>query len=158
MPTVTPSAQADVVTSGNWTDSGNYDTTIATAAAANITITTAKQLAGLAVAVNGGKNYSGFTVTLGTSIDLSEHYWIPIGNGTTNFVGSFNGGSFSVSGMTINTTTTQYVGLFGIVSGTGTISNISVSGTVNATYSSGILYAGGLVGYVINKSFNNCAS
>lgn len=158
LPAITLPASAEA--SGNWTDAGNYDATLAAAAAVNITITTPQQLAALAVAVNGGKNYSGFTVTLGANIDLSAHFWTPIGKSSTYcFAGSFNGSGYSITGMDISTTTLNYVGLFGYVSGTGSISGLNVSGTINSTYSSTTAFAaGGLVGYLASTSVSGCTS
>ena len=67
----------------------------------------------------------------------------PIGNGSTNyFTGSYNGKGYSISGIFINRQTTDYVGLFGLCSGTGTIEDLSVK-NVNIT---GKSYVGGLIG------------
>ncbi len=155
---IKPSAMA---ASGNWNTSGNYDTTIASASAANRTITTAAQLAGLAVAVNvNGTSYSGYTVTLGADIDLSDHYWIPIGTTDSKyFQGTFNGAGHTISGLTISSTTYQYVGLFGYIKSSGAqMKNLTLSsGYISASYS-GTLYCGSLVGCENGMNIYNCGS
>ena len=100
-----------------------------------ITITTAGQLAKLAELVNGGTSYEGTTIKLANDIDLSEHLWTPIlgmtrtVNGTSEtirFKGTFDGDGHTISGLTINATT-SYQGLFGYVDG-GTIKNVNLTG------------------------------
>lgn len=123
----------------------------------DITITTAAQLAGFAKNVNAGNTYHGYKVTLGADIDLSAHYWIPIGTGGSNyFDGIFLGNGYSITGMTIETSSDHYVGLFGLIEDGGQISNVYVSGSivVNST-ESGADYVGGLIGRSNNDSSDN---
>ncbi len=61
-----------------------------------IYITTAAELALFANNVNGGNSYEGQTFVLDADLDLSKHYWKPIGNPEgsregTPFRGTFNG-------------------------------------------------------------------
>ena len=136
------------------------------------TITNAHQLQ--LMATNLGANY-----TLANDINMSElqstaGLWstatgfVPIGNATTAFGGSFNGGGHVITGLTINRPTTDNIGLFGLSS--GTISNIGIvggsvigqntvgglvgassNGAISNSYSSaqvnGVNDVGGLVGY-----------
>ena len=44
-----------------------------------VVISTAGQLASFSKLVNGGKNFSGKTVKLTASLDLSAYLWTPIG-------------------------------------------------------------------------------
>jgi hypothetical protein len=79
----------------------------------------------------------------------------PIGNVSTMFTGTFDGGGHTVSGLIIKRSITDdsgnYVGLFGRTSG-AVLSNI---GLVNASVQ-GNQYVGGLVGYAGgNSSINN---
>ncbi len=91
-------------------------------------------------------NLSG-TYGLGTNIDASAtSSWnsgagfMPLGDGTTQFTGIFNGLGYTINGLTIDRPTTWYVGLFGY--STGTIENVGlVGGSVT-----GDSYTGGLVG------------
>ena len=95
-------------------------------------ISTANQLAGLAELVNDGKTFSGKTVVLQNNISLAgygeiwhEEGWIPIGNPSNGFEGTFDGGGNVVRRMYINRASVTQ-GLFGRVSG-GTIKNLGVA-------------------------------
>ena len=106
-----------------------------------ITITTAEQLAALAVSVNDGNNYSGVTIKLGADIDLSGHNWTPIGTTSSNsFSGTFDGDGKTISNLTVNLPNNYNVGLFG--HSKGTIQNVTLT---NATVQ-GKNFVGGLVG------------
>ena len=72
--------------------------------------------------------------------------WTPIGTSGTPFTGTFNGGDHTISGLYIDK------GLFGYVGTSGTVQNLTVSGTV-----SGDLYVGGVVGYNAG-TVENCAN
>ncbi|MDO4477310.1 MAG: GLUG motif-containing protein, partial [Clostridia bacterium] len=143
-------------------------------------ISSATQLAAFARAVNvGKKNFSGKYVKLTANIDLggtnptvtkkvdesdsskfsisitdsASNVWVPIGNSTTNFKGTFNGDGHEVSNMTViasNTSSRVYAGLFGYVYG-GSIKNTGVTGNVYVSSSSSV-YAGGLAGYSVSSS------
>ena len=100
-------------------------------------------LQALASVANLAGNY-----VLGANIDASStSTWnsgagfTPIGNGSTNFTGTFDGLGHTISNLTINRPSTDYVGLFGYV-GHGSIQNV---GLINATIT-GSNYVGGLVG------------
>ncbi len=73
--------------------------------------------------------------------------WTPIANGkySNQYAGSFDGNGFTVSGLYFNDNETNYVGLFGSVSG-GTVKNVGVVDS----YISGKNYVGGVVGYSMN--------
>lgn len=79
-------------------------------------LTTPEQLAGLASLVNSGTDFSGVKIYLDKDIDLGFYEWIPIGNSTYAFNGSFDGDGHTISGLKINACT-DYVGFFGNVSG-----------------------------------------
>ena len=109
---------------GNWTDSGNYNTSWYTSnpSALSFTLTNVADLAGLAYLVNNGTtDFSGKTIILSgeTTYDLSAHYWTPIGKGSTYSSGDyslistsgkkpfaviFNGNNALITNMTINST------------------------------------------------------
>lgn len=87
---------------------------------------------------------------LANNIDLSiiEHStwnggngFLPIGDLTTKFTGSFDGNGHTISGLFIDRPDTDFVGLFGCVEG-GTVKNVTLSG-VDIT---GSAFVGGLVG------------
>lgn len=96
----------------SWAQSGNWDAYKATAydSGSGTTddpyiIKTAAQLAYFAARVTSGQADKSACFKLGASIDLSEHFWVPIGNTITknvnNFSGTFDGDGYVISGMTI---------------------------------------------------------
>ena len=108
---------------------------------ANYTITTAEQLAGLAVLVNSGETFKDVTVTLGNNISLENtdgttgvRNWTPIGYDESDaFKGTFNGNGYSITNMTINNGVSGCInllrGLFGSLDG-ATVKNLTVSGSI----------------------------
>jgi hypothetical protein len=68
--------------------------------------------------------------------------FLPIGNGSTNFTGTFHGAGHTIKYLYINRPTTEYVGLFGYTSG----STIDSVGLINNTIS-GKTSVGGISGY-----------
>jgi hypothetical protein len=104
----------------------------------------------------------------------------PIGNSTTTFTGSYNGGGFNITNLYINRASTDYIGLFGYVSGTSidklALSACNITGksyvgalvgridgdSVSNAYASGAVagysYIGGLVGRNAGASIANCYS
>jgi len=94
-------------TMGSWQDAGNYETNWYSDSENTFSISTNKQLAGLAYLVNEGKTFSGKEIVLnpesGNEIDLSEHFWVPIGLETKSFHGSLNGNGCTVKGIQIGT-------------------------------------------------------
>jgi len=109
----------------------------------------------------------------------------PIGNNTTSFTGSYDGDEKTITNLTINRNTTDYIGLFGklvsatltdigIVSGNvsgqnrvgilcgtsqhTTISGSYTSGQLTSTQNSGFSQCGGLLGYAWNCVIERCYS
>jgi hypothetical protein len=106
----------------------------------------------------------------------------PIGNSSTKFVGTFDGNSKSISGLYINRPDSNYVGLFGYISG-ATIEDVGLidvdlnglsyvgslvglsdsSSLISNSYSTGVVignnyYIGGLVGSLSSGEINNSYS
>ncbi len=125
------------------------------------TIATASQLAYLAKLVNTDNyNMSDKTFTLTINIYLNNMKWTPIGNSTTKFQGTFDGGEHTISGLYIDYDNTDYyVGLFGYAYD-ATIKNIAVSGSVtnNATSGADTPYVGGVAGSANSATLTNCYS
>ncbi|MCL2283701.1 MAG: fibrobacter succinogenes major paralogous domain-containing protein [Fibromonadales bacterium] len=134
---------------------GTANTTWYNASATTYTLTTAEELAGLAQLVNNGTaTFSGKTINLGANIALNDttgwrswdntttglRQWIPIGNATRSFRGTFNGKGKIVTGLYINSMA-DYQGLFGIAF-EGGINNLGLAGF----YVKGGRYAGGISG------------
>ena len=124
------------------------------------TISTAAELAGLAVLVNEGiDNFDGKTISLAKDIILNKDVldegelngdgsdlnpWIPIGTNSQShtFKGIFDGQSYTISGIYIRNDSNYRQGLFGYVDG-GTIQNLSVTDS----YIQAGDYVGGVVGW-----------
>lgn len=107
---------------GNWTDNGNYDISWYDASQSQFIINTPQALAGLAVKVNSGTNFSGKTIKMGQNIDLSQHYWIPIGGVAENlaFSGTFDGDGYQIQNMKIKQEglSAGYIGFIAKLGGT----------------------------------------
>lgn len=78
----------------------------------------------------------------------------PIGNSPNYFLGSYDGGGYTIDHIKISLPSTDYVGMFGFVNSGGSIKNIKLT-NVNI---SGKLHVGGLVGWVYYGSVLNCSS
>lgn len=126
-----------------------------------LTIHTAK---GAAFWSASGTTYLDYTVLLADDIDVSAFLWTPVGTYYSPFIGSFDGQENSITGLTVNKTAlsgTLYAGLLGYVH-SGTIQNVTVSGSVSAT-GAGFVSAGGIVGQTYGTSkalsyLKNCVS
>ena len=79
--------------------------------------------------------------------------WTPIGKGDVIYSGIFDGNYKTVSGLYFNNADTDYIGLFGHVSG-GPVYNV---GVLNS-YLKGARYVGGIAGIAHNASIDNCYS
>ena len=149
----------------------------------NYTVTSAEGLKNIAKLVNEQWNL-GINITLTADINLSGIDWTPIGiDYNHQYTGTFDGGNHTITGLTV-TTSDQYAGLFGYLSGTvkdvtlkdvkiesnneisdvggvagqsyGNIENCSVSGSVSVSGTNSI--AGGVVGYQTGGSITGCSS
>ncbi len=153
-----------------WSDSADISW-YGDGSAAEFTINTAAELAGLAKLVNEGNSFSGKTVKLGGDIDLKGNEWTPIG-GENSFVGTFDGGNYTISNLKINSSS-KNVGLFGnawhaqeiknltvhnasvkggnesvaVIVGTSAVklTNCHVTGSISVE--GGLKYIGGIAGY-----------
>ncbi|MFD2551657.1 hypothetical protein ACFSQP_07505 [Bizionia sediminis] len=133
--TVTNQAQTMPTTSwADYADTSWYD-----ANQNNFTISSAEALAGVAQLVAAGNNFAGKTITLNNNINLEAHLWVPIGvNIDFPFSGTFNGGSFTISNLFINSSG-SFVGLFGQAENAN-ISQIKINtATINAMDTAGVL-------------------
>jgi hypothetical protein len=98
-------------------------------AAVNNELSTAGQLAQLAVLVNGGRTFADTVFWVANDIDLSAHVWTPVGNErATPFCGTFDGQTHVVKGLKVNNNITDYPGvysaLFGRTGGKAEIKNV----------------------------------
>lgn len=92
---------------------------------------------------------------LANDIDMvSWGNFTPIGKASPYFIGYFNGKGFKINNLTVDETT-NYSGLFGVVTGDGVLQNL---GMENASIS-GTNYNGVIVGYIsTSTTIDNCFS
>jgi hypothetical protein len=99
--------------------------------------------------------------------------WSPIGNSTTKFSGSYNGGSYKINGLYINRPTTLYIGLFGYTNG-ASISYVGLEGgsvigqdnvgalvgenngstSISYCYNTGTVSGGYFIGGLVGHNYN----
>jgi hypothetical protein len=126
-------------------------------------ISTAAQFKGLADAVNGGTNFSGYYFKQGEDLDLAGFAWTPIGgacalsSGVPNgkyFAGVYDGDNHQISGLSITSGTNSYggYGLFGYING-GTVENLNAAGAISLSAYS-VSDVGGIVGYLYGSLYN----
>lgn len=90
------------------------------------------------------KNFNGWTLSLGNSIDLENSEWKPI----RSFAGAFDGKGYEITGLNVNYKGDDFnsktAGMFEKLDSTGKILSLAVSGSVKADGK--INYVGGIVG------------
>lgn len=115
----------------------------------NYVLKSADELMGFCLLANGSidgesKNFDGWTLSLGNSIDLENSEWKPI----PSFAGEFNGMSHEIKGLNVNYTAddsnSKTAGMFEKLDSTGKILSLAVSGSVKADGK--INNVGGIVG------------
>jgi hypothetical protein len=99
--------------------------------------------------LTGNINLSGF----------SGSEWLPIGDKTSPFTGSFDGQGFVIRNLAISDTGYDYNGLFGYIEN-ATIKNVGLEDT-NINFDSGTgsdssVYVGGICGYAVDSVIGNC--
>lgn len=170
MPTLTMSS----ISEKNWADTENQI----------IGISSAADLVKFAELVNSGKETKNRTFVLTDNIDLSSvDNWTPIGNNNKAFCGNFNGNNYTISNLTIDTSS-DYQGLFGVIKGSeiknlqlenfyikttgksvgslsanvngATISNIVVKNATCCNISSSSGSSGGIIGSLFQSTVTDC--
>lgn len=152
--------------------------------AETIPVSTAAKLREIATNVeNGTKDYHGDIINITANINLGNTAFTPIGTSSNPFAGTVNGNNKTISGLLVSgsqsNSTGDYQGLFGKISATASISNLTVSGSVtgrnnvggivggslgnitNCTSSctvKGRNYVGGIVGSGENITIKNCSN
>lgn len=145
-----------------------------------ITIYSGEGLKVAADVVNSGD--TDINIILDNDIDLSDIDWTPIGDYYNRYTGTFDGGNYTITGLTV-TGSNEYAGLFGRIGSGGTVKNVvlkdvqiesdnqygcvggvagnsdgniencSVSGSVSSRHT-----AGGVVGQQFGGSITLCGS
>lgn len=126
------------------------------------TITTAEQLAGLAVLVNGGTDFSGVTLKLGADHSLecdsasgAQRSWTPIGTSINRaFRGTFDGQGHKITGLRAYNEGSDSA-LFGCVSG-AKIENLTVCGSAEGKAAAS--YTAGIAAYADASTIQNCTA
>lgn len=115
----------------------------------NYVLKSADELMGFCLLANGSidgvsKNFNGWTLSLGNSIDLENSEWKPI----RSFAGAFDGKGYEITGLNVNYTggdfNSKTAGMFEKLDSTGKILSLAVSGSVKADGK--INNVGGIVG------------
>ena len=137
--------------SGSWTDYVASSFAGGTGTASDpYQIATAGQLAYFADRINSTTEYRSKYWVLTSDIDLSAHYWTPVGKSSSYyFKGYFNGQGHSISNMVISSTLT-YLGLFGYVNNTSSgqyIKNIKMINPIISYTSTSAGNIGVICGY-----------
>ena len=121
----------------------------------NCVLKSADELMGFCLLANGSidgepKNFNGWTLSLGNSIDLENSEWKPI----RSFAGAFDGKGYEITGLNVNYTGDDFnsktAGMFEKLDSTGKILSLAVSGSVKADGK--INYVGGIVGTTATES------
>ena len=120
------------------------------------TVKSAAGLAYLAKQIAAGTSYT--SITLNNDIDLSDHYWYPLGEKYTTcstttthaFSGTFDGQGHTIKGLN-SIFPCADMGLFGY--STGTIKNLILSSSLTATDATNL---GGIVGELGGGTVYNC--
>ena len=100
--------------------------------------------------VNSGTNYSGTTVLLNSDIDFTGKTFEPIGNDSNYFLGTFDGQGHVISNLVMNSSSLQYVGLFGYSKGL-TIKNVVLDSSCSITSSFHHVYKDSYTGGIIGR-------
>lgn len=106
------------------TEAYSYDSNTKT-----ITIYSGEGLKVAADVVNSGD--TDINITLDNDIDLSDIDWTPIGTESRPYTGTFDGGTYTITGLTVNQTR-ENVGLIGCIGSNGTVKNVKLE-NVNIT-------------------------
>ncbi len=133
------------------------------------TLTTAKQLAGVAELVNEGKTFADKTITLGKDLNLAELVWSGIGvykDDTKSFQGTFDGAGKTISGVTFadasngdaSSEANNYRGFFNQIDN-ATVRNVTVAGDIWKTAPNSTEYGGALIaGCANNSTIEGCVA
>ena len=124
----------------DWQAGEEYTYTVSLAAAedpgytiegdGSYTVTTADGLKNVAKLVNE-EGKTDINITLNTDLNLTNMEWTPIGTESRPYTGTFDGGTYTITGLTVNQTR-ENVGLIGCIGSNGTVKNVKLE-NVNIT-------------------------
>ena len=159
---------AEITPSGNWSDEANRDTSwgsdYSSTSSYSFDIYDEADFAQFAymVTVEGKSFYGKTQVRLNADLNLSAHYWTPIGNSwDTSLSCEFDGQNHTITGVKVNTDK-QFAGLFGYLGGYDSsfpsVRNLTLDNSeITTTYSGPLTsYVGGICGFTNNGALVNC--
>jgi len=141
-----------------WVTATSIDWYLEDPTATEFVLTSGEDLAGLSAIVGGTAtadmvtyaatpatiqdNFAGKTIKLGNDIDLGNHPFAPITNGTGKaFAGTFDGQGYTISNLKIKSATSA--GFFGNLCSSAVIKNVTFdTATVSGTHYVGVILAG----------------
>lgn len=126
------------------------------------TITTAAELRGFSYLVSTGTDFVGETVELGNDITLSPNWtaneegrsgiaWSPIGNTTNPFAGTFDGNGHTISGLYVDSSDYEFMGMFGVTASGSELTNFRITNSYFKNQNT----SNGFVGSVAGKLCGN---
>lgn len=111
-------------------------------------------LRALATKVNGGNGCEGVYYQQTCDITITGGDWTPIGtDGDHDFSGNYDGGNYTISGITIEKPDNYYQGLFGNVSGT---SNLHYGFIQNIILENSSIHGGSFTGGIVGSQGYGC--
>ena len=104
-------------------------------------ISTKQDLFDFASKVNNNNEASANAV-LTKNIDLDNNAWTPIGNATTPYTGTFDGGGYTISKLSLSTSSDRS-GFFGQIGDGAVVMNFTIDGSITSNKHQ---YVGGVIG------------
>lgn len=95
-------------------------------------------------------------VTLTKDMNLGGKEWMPIGNESFPFHGTFDGAGHTIRGLHISQNREGCYGLFGAID--GTVKNLTILGTMTCLADDLYSAVGGIAGMVVGGHIQNCTS
>ena len=90
-------------------------------------------------------SYWGYNFIQTDNIPMNDTSWVPIGNNSTKFTGTYDGGGHKITFENAVTINTEYAGLFGCVYHSAEIVNLGINWT-ELNFVSSVKYGGGIAG------------
>ncbi len=118
-------------------------------------IARAKDLIAMSNNVNSGVDNSAYFKQT-ADIKLTGKEWTPIGDQANTFMGNYDGGNFTISGLFVDSDL-PYIGLFGNVV-SAKIRNVNIKDSVFISTATSSTNVGSLVGYSLGTTIENCSS
>ncbi len=105
--------------------------------------------------INAVRNNLTASYKLSTDIDLRGYDWVPIGDETEPFTGTFDGAGYEISNLSIDLPNTSYVGLFGYVTNNGGVNPNIFNLKLSVDSINGNSYIGSFIGYGKDVNLNS---